>query len=154
LSLWLNRLGAEVTGYALPPTTEPSLYAAAELRTRIRSVIGDVRDESALRRAFADARPEIVFHLAAQALVGVSYQDPLETLDVNVSGTARVLDAGLRTEALRAALVVTSDKCYENRGWPWGYRESDTLGGHDPYSASKACQELVVGSYQQSFFAR
>jgi CDP-glucose 4,6-dehydratase len=152
LSLWLSRLGAEVTGYALPPTTEPSLYAATDLATRIRSIIGDVRDEAALRHAFVDARPEIVFHMAAQALVHVSYQDPRGTFDVNVTGTANVLDAALGTNGLRAALVVTSDKCYENQGWPWGYRETDALGGHDPYSASKACQELVVTSYRRSFF--
>jgi CDP-glucose 4,6-dehydratase len=152
LCLWLSRLEAEVTGYALPPVTKPNLYTVAGLETRIRSVIGDVRDEAAVRQAVADARPEIIFHLAAQALVDVSYRDPRGTFEVNVSGTAGVLDAALGTNDLRAALVVTSDKCYESQGWPWGYRETDALGGHDPYSASKACEELVVASYRRSFF--
>jgi len=152
LCLWLSQLGAEVAGYALAPATEPSLYAVTGLESRIQSILADVRDEVALRRTLSEIRPEIVFHLAAQARVDASYRDPRGTFEVNVVGTANVLDAALATGGLRAALVVTSDKCYENQRWAWGYRETDALGGHDPYSASKGCQELVVGSYRRSFF--
>lgn len=154
LCLWLRQLGAEVTGYALPAATEPSLYSLTRLDGCIRSILGDVRDCSTLRQTFIDARPDMVFHLAAQARVDVSYHDPRETFDTNVVGTTGVLDATLASGGCRAALVITSDKCYENHGWPWGYRETDGLGGHDPYSASKACQEHVVASYRRSFFMR
>ena len=152
LCLWLQYLGAHVTGYALPPATEPSLYLACRLEDRLCSVIGDVRDDNVLCRAFARARPEIIFHLAAQARVDASYVDPRGTFDTNVGGTAAVLDAVLANEGVRAVLVVTSDKCYENQGHEDGYRETDPMGGHDPYSASKACQELVASSYARSFF--
>jgi CDP-glucose 4,6-dehydratase len=154
LSLWLQHLGADVVGYALPPATEPSLYVACGLERRIRSVMGDVRDDAALRRAFTNARPEIIFHLAAQARVDASYLDPRGTFDTNVGGTAAVLDAALATEGVRAALVVTSDKCYENPGGEGGCRETDPMGGHDPYSASKGCQEILASSYARSFFRR
>jgi CDP-glucose 4,6-dehydratase len=152
LCLWLQQLGAEVTGYALSPATEPSMYVACGLARRFRGVIGDVRDDAALRLAFTKARPEIVFHLAAQARVDASYLDPRGTFDTNVGGTAAVLDAALATDDARAVLVVTSDKCYENQGGEGGYRETDPLGGHDPYSASKGCQELLASSYARSFF--
>src|SRR5262249_36751399 len=139
-------------GYALPAATEPSLYSLTRLNGCIRSILGDVRDGSTLRQTFIDARPEIVFHLAAQARVDVSYLDPRGTFDTNVVGTVGVLDATLASGGCRGALVTPSDTRYENQGWPWGYRETDGLGGHDPYSASKACQEHVVASYRRSFF--
>lgn len=150
LAMWLSELGAEVTGVALAPETSPSHWDLLGLD--IASHTLDIRDASALRRVVADARPEIVFHLAAQALVRRSYRDPLESWSTNVVGTASVLEACRTTEGVRAVVVVTSDKCYENREWEWGYRETDTLGGHDPYSASKAATELVVASYRNAYF--
>jgi CDP-glucose 4,6-dehydratase len=152
LALWLQRLGAEVTGFALPPATNPSHFALLGLETSTRHREGDVRDPDALRQAFAEARPEVVFHLAAQALVRPSYEDPKGTFDVNVGGTVNVLEAMRETPGIRAAVVVTSDKCYENREWVWGYREEDPLGGRDPYSASKGAAEIVCGAYLRSYF--
>ncbi|MBI5845622.1 MAG: CDP-glucose 4,6-dehydratase [Deltaproteobacteria bacterium] len=152
LVLWLSDMGADVTGYALAPPTAPSLYETAEAGVGVESVEADIRDLDALARAFADARPEVVFHLAAQSLVRPSYDDPLETFTVNVMGTANLLDAARAAGGVSALVSVTSDKCYENREWLWPYRENEPLGGHDPYSASKACAEIVTASFRRSFF--
>lgn len=152
MSLWLQRLGAEVTGYSLAPPTSPNLFDTASVASGMRSMKGDVCDLPHLKRAMADCKPEIVIHMAAQSLVRVSYEDPILTYQTNVMGTANVLEAIRGTESVSAVLVVTTDKCYENRNWYWGYREIDALGGHDPYSNSKACAELVVSAYRSSFF--
>lgn len=152
LTLWLTQLGAEVTGYALPPPTNPSIFELARLSELIDHVEGDVRDLPHLTEVVARTRPDVVFHLAAQALVRASYQQPVETMAVNVMGTVNVLEAVRQTGGVRAVLCITSDKCYENREWHWGYRENEAMGGHDPYSASKGCAELVVAAYRNSFF--
>jgi len=152
LALWLTELGARVVGFALPPE-EPSLFEACDLRRRITSIEGDVRDLEALARVFEREQPAIVFHLAAQAIVRSSYELPKHTFDVNIGGTVNVLECIRRTAATRAAVIVTSDKCYENREWAYGYREDDPMGGHDPYSASKGAAELVVASYRRSFLS-
>ena len=152
LSLWLGRLGARVTGFALPSTTSPNLFTLAAIERRIDSQLGDVRDPSAVDAVMARSRAEVVFHLAAQALVRRSYVDPVGTYATNVMGTAHVLDAARRASGLRAIVVVTSDKCYENREWWWPYREDEAMGGHDPYSSSKGCAELVTAAWRRSFF--
>ena len=152
LSLWLRRLGARVTGFALPPTTSPNLFTLAAIERRIDSQLGDVRDPAAVDAVLAQSRAEVVFHLAAQALVRRSYADPVGTYAANVMGTAHVLDAARRASGLRAVVVVTSDKCYENREWWWPYREDEAMGGHDPYSSSKGCAELVTAAWRRSFF--
>ncbi len=152
LALWLQRMGAQVIGFALPPATTPNLFEAARVAQDMDSVIGDVRQRVSLQDAVARARPEIVFHLAAQSLVRRSYRDPVETFETNVIGTANLLEAVRVTGGVRACVSVTSDKCYENREWVWGYRENDPMGGHDPYSSSKGCAELVTAAYRQSFF--
>lgn len=149
LRLWLERLGAQVTGHALAPDTEPSHSELLALGSP--STLGDLRDLDGLMAHFAEHPPEIVFHLAAQSSVLVGYQEPIETFSTNVIGTAHVLEACRRTPSCRAVVIVTSDKAYENKEWEWGYREVDRLGGHDPYSASKACAELVAASYRRSF---
>jgi CDP-glucose 4,6-dehydratase len=151
LALLLHRLGAQVTGLALAPSTQPSLYELARMAELSDSRIADVRDAAGLRALVQRTRPEIVLHLAAQALVRASYQQPLETLDTNVMGTAHVLDALRGVDSVRVAVVVTTDKVYRNREWPYPYREDDPLGGHDPYSASKAAAELVTASYRDAF---
>lgn len=153
LSLWLHRLGAEVHGIALPPPSEPNLYNAAKLSSRVAEYLGDIRDPEAVRAAIAGSRPEIVFHLAAQPLVRRSYRDPVETYSTNVMGTVQVLEAVRQFGNTRVVLNITSDKCYENREVLWGYRETDPMGGHDPYSSSKGCAELVAAAYRRSFFA-
>jgi CDP-glucose 4,6-dehydratase len=150
LSLWLRRLGAKVDGISLPPE-EPSLFAAAGLKTLIGSHYADIRDLKAVTEIMQQARPEIVFHLAAQSLVRRSYREPVETYATNVMGTVHVLAAAVAVESVRAAIVVTSDKCYENREWLWAYREDEPMGGHDPYSSSKACAELVTAAWRKSF---
>jgi CDP-glucose 4,6-dehydratase len=152
LSIWLHALGAEVTGYALPPPTDPSLYDLCRVDRMVRSVIADVRDADRLAAAVAGARPEIVFHLAAQPIVRESYRNPVETYATNVLGTAHLLQAVRSCGDVKAFVNVTSDKCYENREWAWGYRECEPLGGYDPYSSSKACSELVTAAYRASFF--
>lgn len=155
LALWLERLGAVVTGFSGPAPSSPSLYGVARVQDGMASAIaGDLRDADAVAQAMRRARPEIVLHLAAQALVRRSVRDPLETYAVNVMGTAHVLDA-VRTagDGVRAIVSVTSDKCYRNREWEWAYREDDPLGGKDPYSSSKACQELVTAAYRDSVLA-
>lgn len=152
LALWLNEMGARVTGFALAPPTEPSLFERAGVSALIDHVEGDVRDLDAVARCVEVARPDIVFHLAAQSLVRQSYADPVETYATNVMGTVHVLEACRRVEGIAAILCVTSDKCYENREWVWPYRETDPMGGHDPYSSSKGAAELVVSAYRSSFF--
>lgn len=152
MSAWLTRLGADVTGLALAPDSDPSLFDDAHVATGMNSVIGDIRDASLVQRLIADSSIEIVLHLAAQALVRESYDDPIETFSTNVVGTATVLDACRRSDSVKSVVSVTSDKCYENREWVWGYRESEAMGGHDPYSASKGCAELVTASMRRSFF--
>lgn len=154
LALWLARLGARVTGYALAPCTTPNMFELAGVEaTLARHVTADVRDLAALTQAVRSAAPEIVFHLAAQPLVRRSYRDSPETWSTNVMGTVNLLEAVRACPSVKAVVVVTTDKCYQNREWPWGYRENDALGGHDPYSASKAAAELVVQSYRSSFFS-
>lgn len=152
LTVWLTLLGAEVTGYALAPATKPNHFDLLEIKNKITHVTGDIRDRAKLDAVFKASRPEIVFHLAAQALVRRSYNDPAETFDVNVLGGVNVLEMVRRHDCVEALVFVTSDKCYENKEWIWSYREIDRLGGRDPYSASKACAELTFSSYQRSFF--
>ncbi|UWQ89460.1 CDP-glucose 4,6-dehydratase [Aliisedimentitalea scapharcae] len=152
LSLWLCELGAEVFGLALEPDTEPSLFEQLQLAERMDHRIGDIRDAVVLSERVKEVQPDVVFHLAAQPLVLASYDDPLETWDTNVMGTAHMLDALRQLDKLCAAVMITTDKVYENREWMHPYREDDRLGGHDPYSASKAACELVISSYRKSFF--
>jgi CDP-glucose 4,6-dehydratase len=152
LSLVLHTLGAEMAGYALAPETDPSLFDRANIASCGQSTIADIRDAAALSSALKDFQPDIVLHLAAQALVRQSYVDPVGTYATNVMGTVNVLEAVRSTPSVRAVVVVTTDKCYENREWPWGYRETDAMGGYDPYSSSKGCAELVVSAYRRSFF--
>jgi CDP-glucose 4,6-dehydratase len=150
--VWLASKGAIVRGYALDPWTEPNFFTQARVTTMIEDVRGDIRDAAKLDAAMTAFAPEVVFHMAAQPLVRWSYQDPIGTYETNVIGTARVLDAVRRTPSVRAVVSVTTDKCYENKEWLWGYRESDPLGGYDPYSSSKACAEIVSAAYRQSYF--
>lgn len=152
LCLWLRRLGADVAGYALDPPTDPNLFTLAGVAEGMVDQRGDVRDLLALTAAVAQHRPEIVLHLAAQSLVRRSYDDPVGTYATNVMGTVNLLEAIRRVETVRAVVVVTTDKCYANREWVWGYREIDALGGHDPYSNSKACAEQAAAAYRDSFF--
>ncbi len=153
LSLWLCQLGAKVHGYALPPPTEPSNYALSKVRDRLSGeTLGDIRDRKRMREALAAFKPEVVFHLAAQPLVRDSYAVPFETFEVNVMGTASVLEAVRELQRPCAVVCITSDKCYENREQLRGYREGDPLGGHDPYSASKGAAEILIASYRRSFF--
>ena len=153
LSLWLQSLGAELQGYALEAPTTPSLYAEADVAQGMRSQIGDVRDGATLSRALQAFKPEVVLHLAAQPLVRLSYRDPVETYSTNVMGTVHLLEAARHCDSVRAIVNVTTDKCYDNREWVWGYREGEPMGGHDPYSSSKACSELVSSAYRASFLA-
>jgi CDP-glucose 4,6-dehydratase len=153
LSLWLHRMGAGVFGLSLPPPTEPSLFALADLESLVPTTYGDIRDLDVVCGAMRGVQPQIVFHLAAQALVRQSYRNPIETYATNVMGTAHVLEAIRSVPSVRAAVVVTSDKCYENHEWPWAYRENEAMGGHDPYSSSKGCAELVTTAYRRSFFS-
>ena len=152
LSLWLQQLGADVTGYALEAPTTPSLFEVANVAHGMQSIIGDVRDGVALKRAMEATRPEIVIHMAAQPLVRYSYVNPVETYATNVMGVVNLLEAVRATPGVRSVVNVTSDKCYENREWPWGYRENEAMGGYDPYSNSKGCAELVTAGYRSSFF--
>ncbi len=152
LALWLSHLGATVRGYSLDPNTTPSLFTEAHIADSMDDLRGDIRDPASLDRALHDFAPEVVFHLAAQPLVRLSYADPITTYETNVIGTARLLDAVRRTPSVRAVVSVTTDKCYENKEWLWGYRETDPLGGYDPYSSSKACAEIVSAAFRQSYF--
>jgi len=152
LSLWLQQLGAEVTGYALQPPTDPSLFEVANVAQGMTSIIGDIRDAESLAKAMRDAVPDIVIHMAAQPLVRYSYVNPVETYSTNVMGTVHLLEAVRQTPSVRAVVNVTSDKCYDNKEWVWGYRENEAMGGFDPYSNSKGCAELVTSAYRNSFF--
>ncbi|EHP44831.1 CDP-glucose 4,6-dehydratase [Cupriavidus basilensis OR16] len=155
MAMWLSRLGARVSGYALPCATSPALFTLADVEAGMHAHHhGDVRDQAALTAALHAAQPEIIFHLAAQPLVRASYDQPVQTWATNVMGTVHLLEAVRACPSVRAVVVVTTDKSYENREWLWGYRETDPLGGHDPYSASKAGAELVAASYRQAFLAR
>ncbi|MCF7955583.1 MAG: CDP-glucose 4,6-dehydratase [Phycisphaerae bacterium] len=154
LSLWLDSLGARVCGYATKPPTKPSLFELAAVDNITESTIADIRDYSLLVKAFKANEPEIVFHLAAQSLVRPSYDDPVETFSTNLMGTVHLLEAIRNCESVKSVVIVTSDKCYENNQWVWGYRENDPLGGYDPYSSSKACKEILTASYRRSFFNR
>jgi len=151
-ALWLQSLGSEVTGLSLEPPTAPSLFELAHVGDAMPSIHADIRDLERLRAEIDRVRPEIILHLAAQSLVHASYEDPVDTYTTNVIGTLNVLEASRKAEGLRAVVVVTSDKCYENREWVWGYRESDAMGGSDPYSSSKGCAEILTTSYRRSFF--
>ncbi|NVN89017.1 MAG: CDP-glucose 4,6-dehydratase [Desulfuromonadales bacterium] len=152
LCLWLSRLGAQVTGYALDPPTSPSLFELSRIKDLLCSHIADIRNAENLSAILREAQPEIVFHLAAQPLVRDSYKIPLETYATNVMGTVNLLEAIRTCPSVKALVNVTTDKCYENREWVWGYRENDPLGGGDPYSSSKACSELVTAAYRSSYF--
>ena len=153
LCLWLQRLGARVVGYSLPPPTTPSLFAAAGVADGMQSLDGDVRDAARLAAALREARPEVVFHLAAQAIVRTGYEEPVETYATNVMGTCHLLEAVRQCPGVRAVVVVTSDKCYADTGEPTAHREDDPMGGHDPYSSSKGCAELVTAAYRLSFLS-
>lgn len=152
LALWLLELGAEVIGYSLAPPTTPNLFTLAELNEQMTHILGDVRDLPKLKEAFAIYRPQVVFHLAAQALVLPSYAEPLATFETNALGTLHLLEAARTCSSLEALVLITTDKCYDNVGSPWGYRETDALGGKDPYSASKAMAELAIQAYRSSYF--
>lgn len=152
MSLWLQHLGAELTGFALTPPTQPSLFKEARVAEGMHSISGDIRDLTALQQAVQYAKPEIVIHMAAQALVRYSYEHPVETYTTNVMGTVHVLESVRNMRGVRAVVNVTTDKCYENREWAWGYRENEPMGGYDPYSNSKGCAELVSSAYRSSFF--
>ena len=152
MALWLASLGAEVTGFAAAPSTSPSLFELAGVGDDVRSVIGDVRDREAVTAAYREADPSVVLHLAAQPLVRASYEDPVATYEINVMGTVNVLEAARTVGGdVQSIVVVTSDKCYLNREWEWGYREDEQLGGHDPYSSSKAGAEIVAAAYRDSY---
>ena len=152
LSLWLQSMGAQVTGFALAPPTRPSLFEVADVDRGMASIVGDIRDLEHLRAIFAEHKPEIVIHMAAQPLVRYSYAEPVETYSTNVMGTVNLLEAVRSTPSVKAVVNVTTDKCYENREWAWGYRENEAMGGFDPYSSSKGCAELVTAAYRNSYF--
>lgn len=152
LSLWLQRLQADVVGYALPPPTKPNLFEIAHVADGMTSIAGDIRDLEHLKLVMHRYQPEIVIHMAAQSLVHYSYNDPVVTYATNVMGTVNVLEAVRQSGSVRAVVCVTSDKCYENKEWLWGYRENERMGGRDPYSSSKGCAELVIAAYRDSYF--
>ncbi len=152
LSLWLQDLGARVTGYSLAPPTSPSLFESAKVATKMISIEADIRDLDRMTEEVAAAAPDIVLHLAAQPLVRYSYNHPIETYQTNVMGTANLLEAIRHSPSVKAVVCITTDKCYENREWDWGYRENEPMGGHDPYSSSKGCSELVISAFRRSYF--
>lgn len=152
LSIWLSHLGADVTGYSLNPPTNPSLFELSYIEDIVKSIIGDIKDKDRLQKDLADAQPEILIHMAAQPLVRLSYDKPLETFETNIMGTANILEAVRNCPTIRSVVIVTTDKCYENKEWFWGYRENEPMGGFDPYSSSKGCAELVTAAYRNSFF--
>lgn len=152
LSLWLQHLGANVTGLSLDPPTNPSLFEIANVAEGMNSIIGDIRDKAAVEEAFNQSAPDILIHMAAQPLVLYSYDNPIETYETNVMGTVHVLEACRQSTSLQAAVMITTDKCYENKEWVWAYRENEPMGGYDPYSNSKGCSELVISAYRQSYF--
>jgi len=154
LALWLQHLGATVVGYSLDAPTNPSLFEIARVAEGMTSITGDIRDLEHLQAAIAQSKPEIVIHMAAQPLVRYSYSNPVETYTTNVIGTVNVLEAVRQSDCVRVVVNVTSDKCYENKEWIWGYRENEPMGGHDPYSSSKGCAELVTSAYRSSYFAK
>lgn len=151
LSLWLQDMGADLIGFALPPDTDPALFVEASVADGMDSRYGDIRDLGTVSKAIAEYGPDIVIHMAAQPLVRESYENPVDTYATNVMGTVNVLEAVRQAGSVRAVVNVTTDKCYENREWVWGYRETDPMGGHDPYSSSKGCAELVAAAYRRSF---
>ncbi len=152
LSLWLQELGAELIGLSLDPPSSPNLYEQANISDGMISLRVDIRNLDEIKLLFIEYQPEIVFHLAAQALVRYSYDEPVETYAVNVMGTLHILEAIRAVQSVRAAVMVTTDKCYDNKEWEWGYRENEPMGGHDPYSSSKGCAELLIASYRDSYF--
>jgi len=152
LSLWLQDLGAKVIGISLDSPTTPSLYEQANVAKGMISLRQDIRNGEAIKQLFQQHKPEIVFHLAAQPLVRLSYREPVETYEINVMGTLHVLEGIRSVDSVRSAVMITTDKCYQNKEWVWGYRETDTLGGHDPYSSSKGAAELLISSYRNSYF--
>ena len=153
LALWLNSMGAKVTGFSLEPDTKPSLFRIANIENiLIKSYQEDIRDIDSIRFALNNETPEIVFHLAAQSLVRESYSNPVDTYSTNVMGTVNILDSLRTAKSVKASVIVSSDKCYENKEWLWGYRENDPIGGYDPYSSSKGCVELISAAFRQSFF--
>ncbi len=154
LTVWLTQLGAKVVGYSLEPPSSPSNFEACKLNEKVDSVFGDIRDQVKLKEVFNKYKPDIVFHLAAQALVRPSFDDPIYTFDVNLMGTVNVLEASRLTESVQAVISITSDKCYLNKGWTWGYREADEMGGYDPYSTSKGCAELAIACYRDTRFQK
>lgn len=153
LSLILRQLGANVVGYALPPTSAPNLFSLANVAKEVIHIEGDIRDYSHIKNVVDEHQPDILFHLAAQAIVLDGYQSPKETFDINAGGTVNVLEALRQSQTTKACVIITTDKCYENLNWPWGYRENDSLGGKDPYSASKSMAELATNAYRTSFFS-
>jgi CDP-glucose 4,6-dehydratase len=154
LSLWLASMGASVTGYALTPNTVPNLFDVLAIDSLIEnSHISDIRDLASLQKAMSDAKPDVVIHMAAQPLVRYSYLNPVETYATNVMGTVHVLESARSIDSVRATVIVTTDKCYENKEWVWGYRENEPMGGYDPYSNSKGCAELVTSAYRKSYFS-
>jgi CDP-glucose 4,6-dehydratase len=152
LSIWLMMLGADVTGYSLDPYSELDNFVLTGLQNKMKDVRGDLRDFEKLLNTLNESKPEIVFHLAAQPLVRLSYEIPKDTYDINIGGTVNVLEAIRRTDSVKVAVLITTDKCYENKEWIWGYRENDPMGGYDPYSSSKGAAELVIAGYRNSFF--
>jgi CDP-glucose 4,6-dehydratase len=154
LSIWLMELGADVIGYALDPKTERDNFVLTGLSRKMKDIRGDIRDRARLMKVFQDEKPDIIFHLAAQSLVFLSYEDPLETFESNVMGTVHVLEAVRQSPSVHTGVMITSDKCYENRETIWGYREDDPMGGYDPYSASKGAAELLISSYRKSFMSK
>jgi len=152
LCLWLQSMGAVVKGYALKPNTTPNLFTEGKVSDHMQSEFGDIRDLEQISKSMSDFNPEILIHMAAQPLVRQSYKDPIETYSTNVMGTVNVLEAARSCRCLKAIVSVTTDKCYENKEWVWGYREDEPMGGHDPYSSSKGCAELVTAAYRTSFF--
>jgi len=152
LCLWLKILRAKVIGYSLEPNTKPSMFEALNLSKDLIHIVGDIRNEQNLLKIFQEYQPEIVFHLAAQPLVRLSYREPKETFETNAMGTVNLLECVRKTSSIKAIINITSDKCYENKEWVWGYRENDPMGGHDPYSASKGVSEIITSSYRNSFF--
>jgi len=153
MAFLLKEMGAEICGFSLAPATTPNHFDMLNLENKIEHVVGDIRDTDALNRAIKDFQPEFVFHLAAQALVKESYANPISTFETNVIGSVNLLDAVRRCDSVRSLVYITSDKCYENVEWIWGYRENDQLGGHDPYSASKGAAEIVFSAYTRSYFS-
>jgi len=153
LALWLQSMGAQVRGFSLAAPTQPSLFVEARVAENMESVTGDIRDFDQLHQSIEEFQPEIVFHMAAQSLVRLSYDVPVETYATNIMGTVHLLEAVRKVGSVRAVVNITSDKCYENREWVWGYRENEAMGGFDPYSSSKGCAELVTSAYRNSFFS-